>query len=202
MPVTAHSTFMQLWLRIDLALSSISIDMPLGHQLGGAHIDIGNILCTTFSVNNFMYEDNNQYGKVSLILNVLDTKISWPFDNWLISEPTTASCKAFPPLTLFLGETTAKNHIEFLSIIHGYHDSPLTSLIVKVNRRPAITALLMTHQRPLGIYLYLYQYLPWLWIFLCTNSASWLIKLTSFYLAWRESKEKLLMQKQVINKPL
>ena len=96
MSVTAHSTFMQLRWRIDLALSNISIALPLGHQLEGLRLDMGKNLCTTFSVNTCMYEDNDQYGKVSLILNVLDAKFFRPFDNWLILEPTTDSCKVFP----------------------------------------------------------------------------------------------------------
>ena len=48
MPVTYHSTFMKLRWRIDLALSSIYIALPLGYQPEGAQLDMGRNLCTKF----------------------------------------------------------------------------------------------------------------------------------------------------------
>ena len=89
----------------------MSIDLPLGFQPEGAQINTGSNLCTKFSVNICIYEDNDQYGKVSLRLNTLDTEFSWTFDDWLVLNPTTASCKIFSPSDLSLIETTTENNI-------------------------------------------------------------------------------------------
>ena len=53
-PVTVNSTFVQLRLRFDLAVSNIYINILLGPQLEGSQIDMGSILCTTFPVNDCM----------------------------------------------------------------------------------------------------------------------------------------------------
>ena len=63
-PVTDHSTFLQLCLIIELSLSNISIALLLYHQLEGAHIGTGRNLCTPFSVNTYMNKENDKYGEV------------------------------------------------------------------------------------------------------------------------------------------
>ena len=83
MLVTAHINFMQLRLRIYLALSNISIALPWGNHIEGAHIYAGRNLCTTFSFNTCMYKENSQYGKVLLLLNVLENKNFQPL-LWLV----------------------------------------------------------------------------------------------------------------------
>ena len=63
-------------LKIDLALSILSIALPFGHHFEGYQIDTVMNLCAIFSVNTCMYKDNYQYVKVLLGLNLPDTKIS------------------------------------------------------------------------------------------------------------------------------
>ena len=82
MPVTDHSTVMQLWLKIDLDLIHIYITIPLGCRIGVHQVDTGRNLFTVFSVNTFMHKYNGQYGKVFIRLNVLDTIFFQIFDDW------------------------------------------------------------------------------------------------------------------------
>ena len=56
MPVTSHYYFVNLCLRIGLALSNISIVISLYPQLEGDQLDTGSNLCTIFSINSFMYK--------------------------------------------------------------------------------------------------------------------------------------------------
>ena len=59
-----------------------------------------------------MYKDNDQYGKVLIKLNVLNTIFLQPFDDWLVLDPTAASCKYFLPYVLFLVGIKTENNIE------------------------------------------------------------------------------------------
>ena len=71
--VTAHSNFTKLKFIIYLAISNIPIALQLSCHIEGSQIDMGSNLCTSFPINTCMYEENNQYVKVLIILNVLKT---------------------------------------------------------------------------------------------------------------------------------
>ena len=73
---------------------------------------MGGTLFTNFTVNYCMYEYKNQYGKVSLRLNILDTKMFQPFGDCLVLYPNTYYYNDFLPSLLFMGETTAETHIK------------------------------------------------------------------------------------------